>query len=36
MEMEIALWIIVILGGVLTATAGIAALVLREKDHEKI
>ena len=33
MEMEIALWIIVILGGVLAATAGIAALVLR-KNHE--
>ena len=33
MEMEIVLWIIVILGGVLTATAGIAALVLR-KNHE--
>mgnify|MGYP000180032757 FL=1 len=33
MEMEIALWIIVVLGGVLTTTAGIAALVLR-KNHE--
>ena len=33
MQIEIALWIIVILGGVLTATAGIAALVLR-KSHE--
>ena len=33
MEMEIALWIIVILGGVLTATAGIAALVLRENNE---
>lgn len=33
MGIEIALWIIVILGGVLTVTAGIAALVLR-KNHE--
>ncbi len=33
-NLELALWIIVILGGVLTATAGIAALFLREKSHE--
>ena len=32
-NLELALWIIVILGGVLTATAGIATLVLR-KNHE--
>ena len=34
MQIEIALWIIIILGGVLTATACIVALVLREKSHE--